>query len=160
MRLHVIAVGRARAGAERDLFTDYAGRIRAAGPGVSLGPLTLIEVDAKRRAVGPELMRAEADAIIAAVPPRAGLIALDERGRSRSSADFAADLARLRDDGVGDLCFVIGGADGLDDAVRRKADQVLSFGIATWPHMLVRALVAEQIYRAITILSGHPYHRA
>jgi 23S rRNA (pseudouridine1915-N3)-methyltransferase len=159
MRLVLIAVGRARPGPERDLFDDYAGRIKAAGPSVSLGPLSLVEVESRKRLTGPELAQAEAQAILAAVPAGAGIIALDERGKHLSSPDFSAKLAALRDSGISDLAFIIGGADGLHDSVRARANLCLGLGAMTWPHMLVRPLIAEQIYRAITILSGHPYHR-
>ncbi len=159
MRLHLIAIGRARTGPERALFEDYLGRIKAAGPAVSLGPLSLIEVEPRKRLSGPELMRVECDLILDALPPRSGLIALDERGRTLASPAFAKDLAQRRDQGLSDLAFVIGGADGLDALIRQRADLVLNLGAMTWPHMLVRGLIAEQIYRAITILSGHPYHR-
>jgi 23S rRNA (pseudouridine1915-N3)-methyltransferase len=155
----LIAVGRARAGTERILFDDYADRIKSAGAGQSIGPLQLIEVEPRKRLSGPDLIRAEADLILGALPPRCGLIALDERGKSLTSPAFAHDLAHRRDQGLSDLAFVIGGADGLDDRVRKQADLILGLGAMTWPHMLVRALIAEQIYRAITILAGHPYHR-
>ena len=159
MRLVLIAVGRARPGPERDLFNDYAGRIKAAGPSVSLGPLSLVEVDIRKRLSGPELAQAEAQAILSAIPAGASIIALDERGKQLSSPDFSAKLAAFRDSGISDLAFIIGGADGLHDSLRARANLCLGLGAMTWPHMLVRPLIAEQIYRAITILSGHPYHR-
>jgi 23S rRNA (pseudouridine1915-N3)-methyltransferase len=159
MRLVLIAVGRARPGPERDLFDDYTGRIKTAGPSVSFGPLNLIEVESRKRLSGPELAQAEAQAILTALPTGAAIIALDERGKHLSSPDFSTKLAGFRDSGVSDLAFIIGGADGLHDSVRAKANLCLGLGTMTWPHMLVRPLIAEQIYRAITILSGHPYHR-
>lgn len=102
----------------------------------------------------------EGEALLAALPDGGRVVALDERGRSEASEAFATRLGRWRDDGVRTVGFIIGGADGLDDAVRKKADLVLSFGAFTWPHMLVRAMLAEQIYRAQSILAGHPYHRS
>lgn len=151
MRLHILAVGRARAGPEHELYLHFAGRISS--------PLTVREV-AEKRALPPEQrMAAEADLLLAAIPPAARVVALDEHGRSLGSAAFASVLGRWRDDGAGDVAFLIGGADGLDDRVRKRADLILSFGAMTWPHMLVRGLLAEQIYRAQCILTGHPYHR-
>ncbi|MGK9168213.1 23S rRNA (pseudouridine(1915)-N(3))-methyltransferase RlmH [Inquilinus limosus] len=152
MRLTIAAVGRARPGPLRDLFDDYAGR--------SAWPLTLREVEARKGLSGPALKREEAALLLAAVPAGAAVVALDERGRDLDSEGFARLLGRWRDEGRGDLAFLIGGADGHDDAVRDRADLLLCFGRLTWPHMLARAMLAEQIYRAQTILSGHPYHRA
>ncbi|WP_026870726.1 23S rRNA (pseudouridine(1915)-N(3))-methyltransferase RlmH [Inquilinus limosus] len=152
MRLTIAAVGRARPGPLRDLFDDYAGR--------SAWPLTLREVEARKGLSGLALKREEAALLLAAVPAGAAVVALDERGRDLDSEGFARLLGRWRDEGRGDAAFLIGGADGHDDAVRSRADLLLSFGRLTWPHMLARAMLAEQIYRAQTILSGHPYHRA
>ncbi|MGK9232571.1 23S rRNA (pseudouridine(1915)-N(3))-methyltransferase RlmH [Inquilinus limosus] len=152
MRLTIAAVGRARPGPLRDLFDDYAGR--------SAWPLTLREVEARKGLSGLALKREEAALLLAAVPAGAAVVALDERGRDLDSEGFARLLGRWRDEGRGDAAFLIGGADGHDDAVRGRADLLLSFGRLTWPHLLARAMLAEQIYRAQTILSGHPYHRA
>jgi 23S rRNA (pseudouridine1915-N3)-methyltransferase len=152
LRIHLIAVGRARQGPERALYEHFAGRLTA-------WPLALREVEPRGRVPANRLKAAEAEAILAALPGGATLVALDEAGKSLASADFAARIGRWRDDAVADLAFVIGGADGLDDSVRRRADLVLSFGRATWPHMLVRGMLAEQLYRAQQILAGHPYHR-
>lgn len=151
MRLWLAAVGRLRAGPVRDIVDEYVGR--------SHWPVTLREVEARKKLSGPALRDHEGDLLMAAIPPQATLVALDERGRDLSSTRFAERLGRWRDDGVSDLAFVIGGADGLAKPVRDRAALVLAFGRATWPHLLVRAMLAEQIYRAQTILSGHPYHR-
>jgi 23S rRNA (pseudouridine1915-N3)-methyltransferase len=152
MRITLAAVGRAKAGPARDLYDLYAARLS--------WRLTLKEVD-ERRALAPEALRAsEGERLLAAVPKRGRLIALDEAGRSLTSAAFAALLGRWRDEGLQDLAIAIGGAEGLSEAVGRRADLVLALGPMTWPHLLVRALVVEQLYRAQTILSGHPYHRA
>ena len=160
MRLTLAAVGRLKAGPERDLVARYAERIAATGKAVGLSGLTLKETD-ESRARRPEDRKAEeARALRALIPEGARIVALDERGRSLTSEKFAAEIGALRDAGQRDLCFVIGGADGLDESVRSEAALVFSFGAATLPHQIVRALVAEQIYRAISILSGHPYHRA
>lgn len=152
LRLHLIAVGRARKGPERALYEHFAGRLTA-------WPLALREIEPRGRIAPERLKAAEAEALLAAIPDGATLIALDETGKALASSDFAQRIADWRDDGVADLAFVIGGADGLDAAVRNRADLLLSFGRATWPHMLVRGMLAEQLYRAQQILAGHPYHR-
>lgn len=152
MRLWLAAVGRAKPGPELELFQQYARRLTP--------PLTLREVEEKRPLPVPERKTREAELLLAAIPAGAVVVALDERGKSPGSEDFAHRLGRWRDDGVADLAFLIGGADGHGDAVRARADLLLSFGAMTWPHMLVRAMVAEQLWRAQAILSGHPYHRA
>ncbi|MCL4152482.1 UNVERIFIED_CONTAM: hypothetical protein GTU68_004712 [Idotea baltica] len=105
-------------------------------------------------------MPAEAALLEKALPIGAAVIALDERGKVKTSPDFADDLARYRDDGRSDLAFIIGGADGIDPQLRARCDASLSFGKMVWPHMLVRAMLTEQLYRAASILAGAPYHRA
>jgi 23S rRNA (pseudouridine1915-N3)-methyltransferase len=152
LRFHIVAVGRARQGPERALFEHFAGRLTD-------WPLVLREVEPRGRVAPDRLKAAEAEAILAALPERATVVALDETGKALASTAFAQRIADWRDASVADLAFVIGGADGLDDTVRRRADLLLSFGRATWPHMLVRGLLAEQLYRARQILAGHPYHR-
>lgn len=152
MRLTIAAVGRCKPGPLRDLYQEYAGRLT--------WPLALREIDIKKRAAPAELTRLEGDALLAVVPPAAKVAVLDERGRAMDSAAFAALLGNWRDGGAGDAVFMIGGADGHAQAVRERADVLLSFGAMTWPHMLARAMLAEQIYRAQQILAGHPYHRA
>lgn len=152
MRVLIAAVGRAKAGPERVLYEHFARRLT--------WPVTLREVEERRPLSAAERMGREAEALLAAVPKGAVVVALDERGRSLSSQDFAERLAAWRDGAVGDLAFLIGGADGLAESVRRRADLLLSLGPMTWPHMLVRGMLAEQLYRAQSILGGHPYHRA
>lgn len=160
MRLTLAAVGRLKAGPERELVARYAERIAATARTVGLSGLTLKETD-ESRARRPEDRKAEeARALRALIPEGARIVALDERGRSLTSEKFAAEIGALRDAGQRDLCFVIGGADGIDASLREGAALVFSFGAATLPHQIVRALVAEQVYRAISILAGHPYHRA
>ncbi len=149
-------MGRLRAGPERDLIADYVQRFDRTGRALSLGPFSEHEVEDKKNAG----MAAEAELLARAVPAGAVLVTLDERGRVISSPEFAAQLARWRDAGRQDVAFVIGGADGIDPALRAKADFSISFGAMVWPHMLVRVMLAEQLYRAATILSGGPYHRA
>ena len=156
MRVHLIAVGRLRAGPERDLVDDYKTRFDRSGRPLGLGPLVEVEVEDKK-SLG---MAAEADLLARAIPAGALVVVLDERGALMTSPEFAAQLARWRDDGRQDLALVIGGADGIDPDLRGKADAALSFGKMVWPHLLVRVMVAEQLYRAVTILGGGPYHRA
>lgn len=150
MRLTLIAVGRAKRGPELDLFNAYQKRLRSG--------LDLIEVEEKRPLGGAELMAREAELVADKIPDGAYLIALDERGKAMSSRIFAEKISALQDMGR-DVAFIIGGADGLDESLRAKADLLLGFGPQTWPHMLVRAMLAEQVYRAQSILAGHPYHR-
>lgn len=146
------AVGKAKAGPERALYESYLARLS--------WRVALKEIEIKKELALDVRRAREAEALLAAVPAGARLVALDERGRAETSEALAARLGRWRDDGARTVGFVIGGADGLDDSVRRRADLVLSFGALTWPHMLVRAMLAEQLYRAQSILAGHPYHRA
>ena len=160
MRLTLAAVGRLKAGPERELVARYAERIAATGKTVGLSGLTLKEIDESRARRPEDRKTEEARALRALIPQGARIVALDERGRSLTSEKFAAEIGALRDAGQRDICFVIGGADGLDESLRNEAALILSFGAATLPHQIVRALVAEQVYRAISILSGHPYHRA
>ncbi|MGR3822814.1 MAG: 23S rRNA (pseudouridine(1915)-N(3))-methyltransferase RlmH [Salipiger marinus] len=155
MRVHLCVVGRLRAGPERDLIDDYLKRFDRTGRGMALGPVTVHEVE-DRKGGG---MAAEADLLRRALPSGAKICVLDERGRVMSSPEFSDTLARLRDEGAPDLAFVIGGADGIDPALRAQADMALSFGAMVWPHMLVRVMLAEQLYRAASILAGSPYHR-
>ena len=149
-------VGRLRSGPERELIADYVQRFDRTGRPLGLGPFSEHEVEDKKNAG----MGAEAELLARAVPAGAILVTLDERGRVMSSPEFAAQLARWRDAGRQDVAFVIGGADGIDPALRAKADFSISFGSMVWPHMLVRVMLTEQLYRAANILSGGPYHRA
>ena len=151
MRFHIIAVGRLRRGVEGDLFEHFQGRIR--------WPLDIHEIDDRKSGTNGRKAR-EGKLILAAIPDGAIVTAMDERGRDLGSEDLAARIGDWRDSGIRDVAFVIGGADGLAEDVRRRADLVLAFGRATWPHLLVRGMLAEQLYRAQQILSGHPYHRA
>ena len=155
MKLHLCAVGRIRSGPERALVDDYITRFDRTGRALSLGPLVEHEVEDKRGGG----MEAEADLLARAVPGGALLAVLDERGRVMSSPEFADQLAKWRDGGRQDVAFVIGGADGIAPSLRDKADFSLSFGRMVWPHMMVRVMLAEQLYRAASILSGAPYHR-
>ena len=151
IRLHILAIGRLRRGPLYDLQTDYAGRI--------LPPPAIVELEEKRRLSAAELKGREAELILAALPAAARLVALDQSGAEWSSRDLAERLGKWRDGGVADLAFAIGGAEGLGRAVINRADQVLSLGAMTWPHLLCRCMLLEQLYRAQQILAGHPYHR-
>ena len=155
MRLLIVAAGRARAGAARALYEEYRERLA--------WPLELIEVEEKRALPAEKRRAREAELLLGALPRKGGtrpvVVALDERGKSLTSAELAARLGAWRDQGIGDIAFLIGGADGHGEAVTQRADLVLSLGRMTWPHLLVRALLAEQLYRAQSILAGHPYHR-
>lgn len=160
MRLVLACVGRLKAGAERDLVARYVDRIRPAGRPLGLGPCDMIEITESAARRAEDRMAEEAAALLSALPAGAGLVVLDPRGRNLSSEDFARRIAADRDGGLSALAFVIGGADGLGEEVRARASLMIAYGAATFPHQLVRAMLAEQIYRAVTILAGHPYHRA
>ena len=155
MRVQICAVGRLRQGPERDLYDDYLARFDRTGRALALGPAQMIEVEDKKGGG----MAAEAALLRRAVPDGGLICTLDERGRVMSSPQFADLLAAWRDQGRQDAAFVIGGADGIDPALRADADVSLSFGAMVWPHMLVRVMLAEQLYRAASILAGGPYHR-
>lgn len=156
MRISICAVGRLRAGPERALIDDYLKRFDRTGRGLGLGPAQVVEVE-DRKGGG---MGAEAALLSRAVPGGATVCALDERGAVMTSPAFAQMLAGWRDQGRGDVAFVIGGADGIAPDLRARADASLSFGQMVWPHMLARVMLSEQLYRAASILAGSPYHRA
>lgn len=155
MRLRIAAVGRAKGGPEAALVSDYIKRTGKSGRPLGLGPVELSEID-ERKAQGKA---AQAEALRRACPEGAVLIALDERGDTVTSPQFTDWIAKARDSGAREVCFLIGGADGLDPALAAECRHVLSFGRLVWPHMLARAMLAEQIYRATQILAGTPYHR-
>ncbi len=152
-------MGRMKPGPEKDLFDNFTKRFDGQGKALSLGPLTLTEVEEKKNLERAELAAREGEKILRAVPKSAKLIVLDERGTSLKSKDFSEKLSRWRDEGAPVCAFVIGGAGGLSDDVRNRADYKISFGQQTWPHMMARVMLSEQLYRATTILAGHPYHR-
>jgi 23S rRNA (pseudouridine1915-N3)-methyltransferase len=155
LKVHICAVGRLRSGPERDLLDDYLTRFDRTGRALGLGPATVHEVE-DRKGGG---MATEASLLEGVIPKGAVICALDERGKLMSSPDFANMLGDWRDDGRGDLAFVIGGADGIDPSLRARAAAKLSFGKMVWPHMLARVMLSEQLYRAASILAGAPYHR-
>jgi len=159
MRIHLSAIGRLKAGPEREICARYLERAQAASRGVGLTGVEMRESD-ESRARRPEDRKAEeARALLQNIPAGARLVVLDERGKTMGSEAFAADIATARDGGADGYAILIGGADGVDPQLRARASLVLAFGAMTWPHQLVRIMAAEQIYRAITILAGHPYHR-
>ncbi len=159
MRLILLSVGRTRAGPERELVERYIGRAAAAGRSVGFSSVELREFDESRGQRPQDRKLDEARTLRAALGAAAAFIACDETGKNLSSPDFAAQLGHVRDAGIATLGLVIGGPDGLDPAFRAEARLAIAFGAMTWPHQLARVLAAEQIYRAVTILSGHPYHR-
>lgn len=158
MKLLIAAVGKLKDGPEDELVARYADRTAQIGRALALGPLDLREVSESRARRPDDRKREEAVALTELLVPGV-LVALDETGKTLSSVEFSQQIARWRDDGAPTVQFVIGGADGLDPEFRARAVLTLSFGRMTLPHQLVRALLAEQIYRAATILAGHPYHR-
>ena len=153
-------MGRLKPGPERELAERYLDRLARAGGAVGLEYGGTTEHAESRARTPAQRAREEAGKLLADVAGGSALIALDERGRNVDSAAFAKLLGGWRDSGRGAVALVIGGPDGLDETVRNAADRTLSLGAMTWPHQIVRLLVAEQLYRAVTILSGHPYHRA
>jgi len=155
LRVLIAAVGRLRGGPEAELAADYVARASASGRQIGIKSVDIIEVEAKPN--GDE--RAEAAALFKATPDDGKRILLDERGAEWTSRQLAEKLARWRDEGVPNVTFWIGGADGVSQSVRDNADEKLAFGRQTWPHRLVRAMICEQVYRALTILCGTPYHR-
>ncbi len=159
MRVEIIAVGRMKPGPEKDLFDNFTKRFDGQGRSLSLGPLTLTEIEEKKNLERAELAEREGEKILQALPKGAKLIVLDERGKPLKSKEFSDKLSHWRDEGAPACAFVIGGAGGLSEKVRNRADFKLSFGSQTWPHMLARVMLSEQLYRAVTILAGHPYHR-
>ena len=160
MRLLVIAVGRLKQGPERELAERYRERFDDIGRKLGFRGLEIHELPESRARDANTRISEEAAAISAAIPPKSVLVALDERGDNLGSEAFAKHLGRWRDETVANTVFAIGGADGLSPELRSKAKLVVAFGAATWPHQLVRVMLLEQLYRAATILSGHPYHRA
>ncbi len=160
MRIVLICVGRLKAGPEQELFARYFKRLTETARGVGIAGVDLRELDESRARRPDDRREEEAASIIAAAPSGAGLIALDERGDSPTSEEWAADIRRARDAAQQIYAVVIGGPDGLSPSLRAKARRVVSFGAMTWPHQLARVMASEQLYRALSILSGHPYHRA
>ena len=160
MRLVVISIGRLKQGPERELAERYRERFDDIGRKLGFRGLEMQEIPESRARDAATRISEEAAAISAAIPEKSVLVALDERGDNIDSTGFARHLGRWRDDQVANTIFVIGGADGLSPDLRRRAKLRVAFGSATWPHQMVRVMRLEQIYRAATILAGHPYPRA
>jgi 23S rRNA (pseudouridine1915-N3)-methyltransferase len=160
MKLAIAAIGLLKSGPEKELAAEYEQRIRGLGRNAGLSDL-LVQDWAESRAATAELRKAEeAKKLWSAVPLEAATIVLDERGKALSSADFA-DLMRSQSElGTKTLCFLIGGPDGHAPETRGKAFKTLSFGPMTFPHRLLRVMLLEQLYRSVTIMLSHPYHRA
>ena len=159
MRILIAAVGRLKQGAERELAADYRTRAEAIGKSVGLREIELVEIRESRARDAERRRTEESIAIANIIPERAVVAILDERGENIDSAKFAGLLRQWRADDRAAACFIIGGADGLAASLRARAKFTLAFGAATWPHQLVRVMLLEQLYRAGTILAGHPYHR-
>jgi len=155
LRLLIAAIGRLRDGPEAAMTADYIARAATAGRQIGFKAVDIVEVEGKP----PGDMRAEGAALFRATPDDARKVLLDERGAEWASRQLAEKLARWRDDGVPCTTFWIGGADGASQSVKDQADEKLAFGRQTWPHRLVRVMIAEQVYRAVTILCATPYHR-
>lgn len=160
MRLHIAAIGGKPGASETTLISDYLKRANAVGRNMGFSGPEMTALEAPRTLTGVKRQAREGSLLLDATPNSAKLIALDEKGQNFSSEKLASQIATWRDDGVGQTTFAIGGADGHDQSVLDRATIKLSFGALTWPHMLVRVMLAEQIYRVMTILSGHPYHRS
>jgi 23S rRNA (pseudouridine1915-N3)-methyltransferase len=159
MRLLIVAVGKLKQGPERDLCGHYLGRAETAGRKLALSPVTVIEVPESRGPTPAARMAAEAMVMIGKIPTSHKLICLDREGEQLASAELAHSLRDFRDGGVEGLAFLVGGAEGLAPEVLARADKRLSLGPMTLTHGLARIVLAEQLYRAATILAGHPYHR-
>ena len=159
MHLVLISIGKLKQGPERELAERYRDRFDDIGRKLGFRGLAIHEIPESRARDAATRIAEEAAAIAALIPDKAVIVALDERGASVDSPSFARHLGRWRDEQVGHTIFVIGGADGLSPELRRRAKMSIAFGAATWPHQMVRVMLLEQIYRAATILSGHPYHR-
>lgn len=160
MRILVIAVGRLKQGPERELAETYRKRAEAIGRTLGLREIEILEIRESQAQEAERRRTEESIAIANVIPERAMLVVLDERGDNLDSAALAGLLRKWRAEDRPTVCFVIGAADGLADNLRQNANRKLAFGTATWPHQLARVMLLEQIYRAGTILAGHPYHRS
>ncbi len=160
MRLLILAVGHARGSSEAALTDDFVGRAKAMGKNLGFSAVAVEEIPVSKLREARGRIAAEGEKLAARIPGAAHVIFMDAKGKGMTSDAFAEMLAAMRDAGARDLVFLIGGPDGLDPGPSVKAGRSLAFGPQTWPHLMARAMLAEQIYRAFTILAGHPYHRA
>jgi 23S rRNA (pseudouridine1915-N3)-methyltransferase len=160
MRIVIAAVGRLKQGPETELSERYRKRAAQTGRNFGLREFEIVEIRESRAAEASKRVIEESIALATVIPQGAAVVLLHARGQSLDSANFAAQIAKWRGDDRPAAVFLIGGADGLADSLRQKAELRLSFGAVTWPHQLVRVMLLEQLYRAATILAGHPYHRA
>ncbi len=154
MHITLISIGKLKKGPEKELVDDYVSRFNKAGPGIGLRSLKLVDL-----ASGGGL-KAEGKAILNAVPAGAKVFRLDEHGAAWPSVKLANQIAKLRDSGTPQLCFLIGGAEGYSETVREAYPDTLALGPQTWPHRLVKAMLTEQLYRSVSLLAGSPYHKA
>jgi 23S rRNA (pseudouridine1915-N3)-methyltransferase len=160
MRLTILAIGRMKQGPERELAERYRRRATEAGARLGFHSLDIREIPESRARETPARLSEEAASVAALAGEHSIVVALDEHGKNLDSADLARQIGDWRDRGAPEIVFIIGGADGLSPQLVRQSRLSLAFGSATWPHQLVRVMLLEQIYRAMTILAGHPYHRA
>jgi 23S rRNA (pseudouridine1915-N3)-methyltransferase len=160
VRLLILSVGNARGSSEGALIEDYLGRAQHLGRRMGIADVAVEEIAVSKHRETPKRMQDEAERLAARIPEGAQVMLLDAKGKGMTSADFAEAIGALRDAGNKHLVFVIGGPDGLGTLPQIRAGRSLAFGPQTWPHLLVRAMLAEQVYRALSILAGHPYHRA
>ncbi|UTO28544.1 23S rRNA (pseudouridine(1915)-N(3))-methyltransferase RlmH [Bartonella harrusi] len=159
MQISIFAVGRMKMGAEHTLFHHYLDRFSKSSGTLGFHFKKLQEISESRAQTACQRMEEEGRKLIGFLPDKCRLIVLDERGKSISSSTFAEKLEFYRDEGIRDLIIALGGPDGHNEQIRSRADFLLSFGFMTWPHQIARILLAEQLYRAVTIASNHPYHR-
>jgi 23S rRNA (pseudouridine1915-N3)-methyltransferase len=159
MRLSICAIGRLRRGPETELLDDYLKRARALGRSLGITEISIREIPESRASRAEDRVAEEAARLLDLIPSDAFAIALDERGKTVSSRELASAIGKAADDGAQHLAFLIGGPDGHGAAVASRANLTVSFGRLTWPHRLVRLMLAEQVYRSFTILANHPYHR-
>ncbi len=159
MRLQVLSIGRLKAGPEKTLAEDYQTRLEGLGRKAGITRLTVSDFAESQAQTAAQRQDDEGKVLAAALAPKAFTLVLDERGKSLPSEAFSQLLQRHLDQGTQDLAFLIGGPDGHTAETRQKAGQLISFGPMTWPHRLVRVMLFEQIYRAVTIMVNHPYHR-
>jgi 23S rRNA (pseudouridine1915-N3)-methyltransferase len=160
MRLSILTIGRLKKGPESSLCEDYETRIKGLGKQAGISRLSIAEHPESRLATASQRQKEEAEILTASLPPQAFAVVLDERGKSIASEAMAELIQKRLDQGTQDLAFLIGGPDGHAAKIRENAGFVLSFGPMTWPHRLVRLMLLEQIYRSVTIMVNHPYHRA